>query len=195
MPSGSPQGPHLRHQQSRAPVEGSPGLIRPIPSKETSVKAEGHPKLNNVCFVDVATGKKLKGIRFSALPLPSHHWAGEEGGPSSRRLLPRPSPRRRDGQTEHCLPHRRRSRLRGSRQLRAGADPHAATRRVRHRGDAFHPALCGRGFLPSLALRPLHRQAHRTGLHPRQQSGPNRRPFPGAGPTARRTSHAPTALA
>jgi len=23
------------------------------------VKAEGHPKLNNVCFVDVATGKKF----------------------------------------------------------------------------------------------------------------------------------------
>src|SRR5258708_13946952 len=55
LPGRAPQGQDLRHQQSRAALQGASGLINPF----TTVKAEGHPKLNNVCFLDVATGKRF----------------------------------------------------------------------------------------------------------------------------------------
>jgi large subunit ribosomal protein L31 len=55
LPGGPSPRQDLRHQQSRAALQSAPRLIQP----PIAVKAEGHPTLNNVCFLDVATGKRF----------------------------------------------------------------------------------------------------------------------------------------
>jgi len=54
LPSGPSSWQNLRDQQDRPPLQSASGLIHFFP-----VKAEGHPSLNNVCFLDVATGKRF----------------------------------------------------------------------------------------------------------------------------------------
>ena len=54
LPSGPPSWQNLRDQQDRPPLQSASGLKFLFP-----VKAEGHPSLNNVCFLDVATGKRF----------------------------------------------------------------------------------------------------------------------------------------
>lgn len=56
MPGRAPQGQDLRDQQSRAALQSAPRLTKPL---FITVKAEGHPILNNVCFLDVASGKRF----------------------------------------------------------------------------------------------------------------------------------------
>src|ERR1043166_9527800 len=51
------QGQDLRHQQGRAALQGAPRLI--TDKRFTAMKAEGHPTLNNVCFLDIGTGRRF----------------------------------------------------------------------------------------------------------------------------------------
>jgi large subunit ribosomal protein L31 len=50
----APQGQDLRYQQNRATLQSAAGLSLLYP-----MKSEGHPTLNNVCFLDIGTGRRF----------------------------------------------------------------------------------------------------------------------------------------